>query len=85
MNLKKYIIHLFILSIVVACNTSKDDVTLVQNKEELKAAIKSAKPGTTIALANGIWKDTEILFHAEGSALFWSQKAPQKRAPQSPT
>ncbi len=67
MNLKKYIAHLFILLIAVACGTPKDEAILVHNNDELKTALKNVKPGEIIALANGIWKDTEILFHAEGT------------------
>ena len=33
---------------------------LVKDKAALQEAIASAEPGTTITLANGVWKDVEI-------------------------
>lgn len=46
-------------------NTSK--VKVVNTKTELQAAINSAKPGDTIALANGEWKDASFIFEAKGT------------------
>lgn len=43
----------------------------VKNVKELKVALAAVKPGGKIILANGIWKDAEILLNAKGT-----QKAP---------
>ena len=40
---------------------------LVKNQEEYFEAIKEAKPGDTIILADGVWQDFEIVFDAEGT------------------
>lgn len=40
----------------------------VSNAEELKAAIVSAKPGDTIAMRDGTWKDINIVLSAAGTA-----------------
>lgn len=40
---------------------------LVKTPAEFNDAIKSAKPGDTVVLANGVWQDFEIAFKAEGT------------------
>ena len=41
---------------------------VVQDQAEYRDAVKSARPGDTIVLANGEWKDFEIVFNGEGEA-----------------
>ena len=41
---------------------------LVKTQEEYAAAVESARPGDTIVLADGVWRDFEILFQGEGTA-----------------
>lgn len=41
---------------------------LVSSQAEFKTAVQSAKPGDTIQLANGTWKDFEILFTGRGKS-----------------
>lgn len=43
---------------------SKD---LVSNIDEFNEAVTKAKPGSTIRLANGVWKDAELLFEGSGT------------------
>ena len=52
---------------LIACsqNTRSDD--LVSNIEEFNQAVMAAKAGDKIVLANGVWKDTELLFTGEGT------------------
>jgi poly(beta-D-mannuronate) lyase len=38
------------------------------NIEEFNDILKTIEPGSTIVLANGIWKDAELLFQARGTA-----------------
>lgn len=40
---------------------------MVSNQAELTTAISSARSGTTIVLANGIWKDIQIRFYGIGT------------------
>ena len=40
---------------------------LVKSQEEYKAAVKQLKPGDILVLANGIWRDFEILFIGKGT------------------
>ena len=40
--------------------------TLVKSQAEYADAAENLKPGDTIVLANGVWKDFEILFTGEG-------------------
>ena len=47
------------------------NATLVQNVEQFNQAVAKVKPGEEIVLANGAWKDVELVFKAKG--------LPQKR------
>ena len=40
--------------------------TLVTNQEEYRDAVERARPGDVIVLANGVWRDFEILFTGNG-------------------
>lgn len=42
--------------------------TLVRTPAELAAAVESARAGDSIVLADGVWRDVEILFAANGAA-----------------
>ncbi len=57
---------LFLLSLMW-CGSLVAEQTLVQNQAEYQQAISNVEPGDTIVLANGIWKDFEILFAANGT------------------
>lgn len=61
---------LFIALVVIcSCNPSNIlDVTTVTNSQELVKAIKEAKPGTNIVMANGTWDDIEIRLTGKGTA-----------------
>ncbi|MDR6981545.1 poly(beta-D-mannuronate) lyase [Rheinheimera pacifica] len=41
---------------------------LVANKAEFDQAVAAARPGDTIMLQNGVWRDVEIIFTGEGTA-----------------
>ena len=53
------------LAICAAASASATE-TLVTNQEEYRDAVKSAGPGDVIVLANGVWRDFEILFAGNG-------------------
>ena len=42
--------------------------TLVNSEEEYREALKTVEPGDTIVLANGVWRDFEVLFTGQGKA-----------------
>ncbi len=58
---------LAILAGIVMCQTACGD-TLVRAQAEYAEAVENAEPGDTIVLANGVWRDFEILFQGEGTA-----------------
>ncbi|MCY4478071.1 MAG: polysaccharide lyase 6 family protein [Gammaproteobacteria bacterium] len=53
------------LAILAAGSLSATE-TLVRNQDEYRDAVKRAKPGAVIVLANGVWRDFEILFIGTG-------------------
>jgi len=40
----------------------------VKNVEEFNEAVSNAEPGSVITLANGVWKDAELVFEGQGTA-----------------
>lgn len=61
-------LRLIALSFVLCCVTPLFAKTiLVKNIDELNAANASAKPGDTIVLKNGIWKDVVIKLNCSGT------------------
>lgn len=65
----KKALYIFILSILLVACSKTETISLkkVSNLEELKTAIKDAKPGDNLVLANGTYKDVEIKFTGEGT------------------
>ena len=59
------VISLFLL--FISCNEVSSNLVNVKNSEELNTAISEANPGDEIVLANGVWKDVEIVFTGEGT------------------
>lgn len=41
--------------------------TLVATASELRSAIAGARPGDTIAMADGVWTDVDVVFRADGA------------------
>ena len=54
----------------LSCNApgGSDAKETVGTVEEFDEAVKNAKPGDKIVLANGVWQDAELLFKAKGTA-----------------
>lgn len=52
--------------ILLSCKTETTS-PLVHSLEEFNQAVEQVKPGQTIVLANGIWKDVELVFKGKGS------------------
>jgi len=57
---------LFHCLVLMGCKQSNDNV--VNNIEEFNKAVSDSRPGDVIKLSNGVWKDTELSFTAEGTA-----------------
>ncbi len=70
MNLKilfNIVVILILTFFITSYKKSSDSAVLVTKIEEFNEAVKNATPGTTIKLANGIWKDVEFLFEGIGT------------------
>ncbi len=50
---------------LIGCSGSVDPL-FVKDQDAFKEAVKNARPGDVITLANGTWKDFEILFTGKG-------------------
>ena len=64
-----FILAAFTLVSLISFNPAPD--IKVKDMKELNEAVAAVKPGGKIMLANGIWKDVEILLNAKGT-----EKAP---------
>jgi len=58
---------LFLASFFFSCSQQNKGVTLVKNIDEYNQAVSNAKPGDVITLANGVWKDVELVFEGVGT------------------
>ncbi|WP_430410203.1 chondroitinase-B domain-containing protein [Kordia sp.] len=66
--MKKITSILCLLILLIGCGKTKiTDAVTVTDANELQTAIKNAKPGDHIVMANGVWKDIQIEFIAEGT------------------
>ncbi|MCG9791253.1 chondroitinase-B domain-containing protein [Flavobacterium algicola] len=61
--------HLLLVCICfsICSNAQSNKKVKVANLAEFNLAVKNAKPGTTITLANGVWKNTELVFEGKGT------------------
>ncbi len=60
--------HVLILLYFLAASASlQAKTTLVSDVEGYEEALRSASPGDTIVLKNGVWEDFEILFEGRGT------------------
>ncbi len=67
--MKRTIFYYIIISILTySCSTTqKEKIATVTSVEAFNEAVKIAKPGDSILLAKGVWKDAELLFEAKGT------------------
>ncbi|TAN00072.1 MAG: hypothetical protein EPN39_05140, partial [Chitinophagaceae bacterium] len=75
MNIGKYI-HFGIMALLCICfsfinfsficATGKKRIR-VNNAYDISKAMQSAKPGDTLVMQNGIWKDQKIIFEGNGT------------------
>ncbi len=66
MNINKKISSLLFTTIFAFSLLSAKDYK-VNNINELNSKIKNAQPGDCVIMANGIWKDVQIIFKAKGT------------------
>jgi poly(beta-D-mannuronate) lyase len=59
------LLNLFFVLVMSSCNSGIDGV-LVKDANAFDAAVKNAISGDKIILANGIWKNTELVFTGKG-------------------
>ncbi|MBS9462237.1 DUF4957 domain-containing protein [Flagellimonas sp. 389] len=67
MNISTRFFFCICTTLLVSCNSPKDSKQLVNSVEEFNTAVENAQPGDVITLANGVWKDTELLFEGNGT------------------
>ncbi|MFK7956895.1 MAG: chondroitinase-B domain-containing protein [Lysobacterales bacterium] len=67
-RIEKRLAAVFACLLVLLCSTAIHADTLVATQEEFRSAVKAAKPGDTIAMADGVWRDFEMVFSGEGTA-----------------
>ncbi|MFA5300253.1 MAG: chondroitinase-B domain-containing protein [Lutibacter sp.] len=56
-----------VIFILFSCGSIKEGENLVRTISEFNEAVSKATPGTTIVLANGVWKDVELVFEGKGT------------------
>ncbi|MEM8887513.1 MAG: polysaccharide lyase 6 family protein [Bacteroidota bacterium] len=64
---KKFLILILSIIVLNACGDKATDGILVRNLDAFDKAVQSAKAGDRIVLANGVWKDAELVFSGEGT------------------
>lgn len=57
----------FLQTGLFSCTETDSNSHIVKNVTEFDNAVKSAKPGTKIILANGEWNNVELLFEGDGT------------------
>ncbi len=67
--MKKNIFYCILLSIsLYSCAPSqKENDNTIKSVDAFNQAVKEAKPGDSIILAKGVWKDAELLFEGKGT------------------
>ena len=66
--MRRIVTLLYFLFILSACGDKANlNTKKISTPEELEVAIKNARAGDNIVLANGIWKDVQIKFTGEGT------------------
>ena len=63
-----YLLSALLLTLtLISCSDSSTKGKVVKNIKEFNKAVSNAKPGTVITLANGVWKDAELVFEGNGT------------------
>ena len=67
MQPKAYQRALLVLVTLMMATPAFSAGVVVQDQDEYREAVKKARPGDVIKLANGTWRDFEILFTGKGT------------------
>ncbi len=74
LTMKRIFILVTVMTTLFSCKKGDTQETIagssvitLKNADELKKAIKEAKPGDELVMANGVWKDVEIKFTSKGT------------------
>ena len=70
MKINRFLSFLLVIIVSLIAFSFKNidpNVLLVSNISEFNKAVKNANPGDVITLANGIWKDAELVFEGKGT------------------
>ncbi|MRI00503.1 DUF4957 domain-containing protein [Kriegella sp. EG-1] len=65
---KRFIPLIIFCVFIISCQTETKVKNIVNSIEEFNDRVANIQPGDSIILANGIWKNTELLFEANGTA-----------------
>ncbi|MEL6845372.1 MAG: chondroitinase-B domain-containing protein, partial [Bacteroidota bacterium] len=65
-QLPAYILLLYLCA-CFSCQPASQNGTIVKDLAAFKSAVKLAKSGDRIILANGVWKDVELVFTGQGT------------------
>ncbi|MCB4800148.1 chondroitinase-B domain-containing protein [Neotamlana laminarinivorans] len=67
--MKNLFSFLLLITLIISCESKSaiNNEILVDTEDALNTAIKQAEPGDVIVLKNGVWKDLEINFKANGT------------------
>ncbi|WP_405265910.1 chondroitinase-B domain-containing protein [Cellulophaga sp. Ld12] len=65
----KHSLLLILLLVVLftSCNSKSQGIEMANNVEEFNEMVKNLQPGDSIVLANGVWKDAELVFEGKGT------------------
>lgn len=61
-----YTLVLFIT--ILSCTPNSEDKSLVHTMDEFNALVPKLQPGDSLVLANGVWRNAELLFEGIGTA-----------------
>ena len=65
---KSIFILLFSIVLVCSCKTEIKNTRIVNTVEEFNHLVANAQAGDSIVLANGVWKNAELVFEGKGTA-----------------
>ncbi|WP_165749659.1 chondroitinase-B domain-containing protein [Cellulophaga sp. Z1A5H] len=66
--MKHSVLSIILLVVVfTSCNPESQKIEMANNVEEFNEMVKNLQPGDSIVLANGIWKDAELVFEGKGT------------------
>ncbi|WP_158979276.1 chondroitinase-B domain-containing protein [Cellulophaga sp. L1A9] len=58
---------LLLVVVFTSCNPKSQEIEMANNVEEFNEMVKNLQPGDSIVLANGVWKDAELVFEGKGT------------------